>query len=96
MKVWLSGLFFLAVFFFEVNAQEVQQEPNILPPSPTAAELGKYGFIPVGLATGTAQVGVPLYTFKTRNLEVPISLSYQSKDPSVYVSGFQNLSITRF
>ena len=85
MKVCLSGLlkfcasiFLLTIFFLDLKGQEVEQAPNILPPSPTAAELGKYGFVPVGMATGTAQVGVPLYTFKTRNIEIPISLSYQS------------------
>lgn len=52
--------------------------PEITPPSPTAYELGKYGQIPVGEFTGTPNVNIPLYTYKTRNLSVPISLSYSS------------------
>lgn len=52
--------------------------PKIVPPSPTAYELGKYGQIPVGMFTGTPNVSVPLYTYNTRNLSVPISLSYSS------------------
>ena len=52
--------------------------PNILPPSPTAAELGKYGLIPVSLATGTPNIDIPLFEFKTKNLTIPISVSYNS------------------
>lgn len=49
-----------------------------LPTSPTAASLGNYGNIDVGLHTGTVQYSIPIYSFKTRNLEVPISLNYSS------------------
>src|SRR5690554_1065147 len=52
--------------------------PKIVPPSPTAYEFGKYGQVPVGMFTGTPSVSVPLYTYNTRNLSVPISLSYSS------------------
>jgi len=55
-----------------------QISPEITPPSPTAYELGKYGQIPVGEFTGTVNTSVPLYTYKTRNLSVPLSLSYSS------------------
>lgn len=56
----------------------VQHAANMLPPSPTASELGKYGLVPVGLATGTPNVEIPLYTFTSRDLSVPISLSYNA------------------
>jgi YD repeat-containing protein len=52
--------------------------PNIIPPSPTAGELGKYGNVPVGMFTGAANVSVPLITFKTKDLESPLSLFYGS------------------
>lgn len=52
--------------------------PNIIPPSPTAGELGKYGNVPVGMFTGAANVSVPLITFKTKDLESPMSLFYGS------------------
>jgi len=54
------------------------QEPNIVLPSPTAYELGKYGQIPVGLFTGTINYSLPLYEYKTKHLSIPISLSYSS------------------
>lgn len=69
------ALIFTLVLCVHLNAQEL---PNITPPSPTAYELGKYGQIPVGMFTGTPNVSIPLYTYKTKNLSVPISLSYNS------------------
>src|SRR5689334_121720 len=56
----------------------VERSANMLPPAPTAAELGKYGLLPVGLANGTARADIPLYTFSTRNLSIPLSLSYSA------------------
>lgn len=52
--------------------------PKIVPPSPTAYELGKYGQVPVGMFTGTPNVSLPLYTYRSQNLSVPMSLSYSS------------------
>jgi hypothetical protein len=49
---------------------------KIIPPSPEAASLGKYGEVPVGLFTGIPQINVPLYSVKEGNVNVPISLSY--------------------
>lgn len=57
------------------NAQEM---PTIMPPSPTAASLGTYGQVPLGLFTGTPQINIPLYDFKTGKLTLPISLGYSS------------------
>lgn len=56
----------------------VERSANMLPPSPTASELGKYGLLPVSLATGTVSASIPLHTYKTKNLSIPISLSYSS------------------
>ncbi|MBN9382146.1 MAG: RHS repeat protein [Chitinophagaceae bacterium] len=50
--------------------------PAILPPSPNAAELGKYGDIPINMSTGALNLSIPLFSYKTKNLEVPLSLSY--------------------
>ncbi len=67
--------FMLVMLCGMVSSQDL---PSITPPSPTAFELGKYGEVPVGMFTGTANVSVPLYQYKTRNVSVPISLSYNS------------------
>ncbi|MGK7390099.1 MAG: hypothetical protein ACNS60_07100 [Candidatus Cyclobacteriaceae bacterium M2_1C_046] len=51
-------------------------EINVIPPSATAAELGKYGMVPVSLSTGSINVDIPLHTLQGKNLNLPISLSY--------------------
>lgn len=46
--------------------------------SPTAASLGKYGDIPVGLHTGIPNLQIPIYTVQSGPLKVPVSLSYHA------------------
>jgi YD repeat-containing protein len=50
--------------------------PQVIPPPPDAAALGKYGDVPVTLNTGTAAISVPIYDIKTPRLSLPISLNY--------------------
>ena len=67
------------LFSFEIYGQsENSFNPKIIPPSPTAYELGRYGQTDVGTFTGTPNISVPLYTYKTRNLSIPVSLGYNS------------------
>jgi YD repeat-containing protein len=76
----------LAVLIAGMGQFYAQQQPsngntniaNIIPPSPTAYALGNYGNVPVGLFTGTANVSVPLFTYETENIEMPINMSYGS------------------
>lgn len=51
---------------------------QVISPSPEAAELGKYGNIPVSLFTGTPDISVPLVTLRGKVLSLPTSLSYNS------------------
>ncbi|NDK57358.1 hypothetical protein [Pontibacter fetidus] len=84
MKITLPLLVFLLIFFNSLGQSVAQNEAydagynNFVPPSPTAYELGKYGQIPVSLSTGTPNISVPLHTFSTSNLQLPVSLSYNS------------------
>jgi hypothetical protein len=75
-------LLYVFVFMFltlQLFAQNTYLElPNLIPPAPNAYSLGKYGQIPVGLFTGSVFENVPLFTYKTKNLSIPISLSYNS------------------
>ncbi len=65
--------------FQELFAQTEQFElPKLIPPSPNAFELSKHGQIPIGLFTGAINYSIPLFTYQTKNLAVPISLSYIS------------------
>lgn len=52
--------------------------PTVIPPSPTAASLGKYGDIDVGKYTGIPNISIPLYNLSLGNLNVPIDLNYSS------------------
>jgi hypothetical protein len=75
-------LFVILVYFFsvELTAQQLAdiQTPKIVPPSPDAAALGKYGQIPVDKSTGIPQISIPLYEIKTPRFSLPISLSYHA------------------
>jgi YD repeat-containing protein len=54
----------------------VYDSKTMLPTSPEAAMLGRFGDIPIGYYTGTADVSVPLYTIKEAGLDIPIVLRY--------------------
>ncbi|QKJ31067.1 hypothetical protein HQ865_15325 [Mucilaginibacter mali] len=51
-------------------------KPQLVPASPTAANLGKYGDVPVNMSTGMANVSVPIFTVQGQDISLPISLSY--------------------
>lgn len=44
--------------------------------SPTVANLGLYGEIPVSYYTGTPNISIPLYEIKGKHVTVPVALSY--------------------
>lgn len=44
--------------------------------SPTVANLGLYGEIPVSHYTGTPQISIPLYEIRGKQISVPVNLSY--------------------
>ena len=49
---------------------------DIIPHSPEAEAMGKYGVLPVTLYSGLPSITVPIYDLKTPNLDLPFSLSY--------------------
>jgi len=58
----------------DLNAPDLDK--SLIAPSPEAAALGKFGIIPVSLATGMANVSIPIYELKSTKLSVPISINY--------------------
>lgn len=78
MKKLFSILSFLTIICVWGQNETPDFLPQITPPSPDAAALGNYGNIPVGEFTGAANINIPLITYKTKNLEMPISLYYGS------------------
>ncbi|NML21802.1 hypothetical protein HHL16_13005 [Pseudoflavitalea sp. G-6-1-2] len=77
---WLFLLSLCTLFFgVSVIAQDNPKENNrILPPSPTAASLGKYGEIPVSLYTGTPNISIPVYNIQSGSLSIPVGVSYHT------------------
>ena len=79
-----SRLFFLLFICFHALYTSAQSSnnsfkaPDIIPRSPEAASLGRYGEIPVGEYTGAADISIPLHVVKGGKLSFPISLSYNS------------------
>ena len=62
------------------TSNQSQYDPSVrnVPTSPEVALLGRFGNIPVGHYTGTAEVSVPLYLLKVNNIEIPLTLSYHT------------------
>ena len=52
--------------------------PPIVPASPEAKGMGKFGDVPVGAYTGTPDISIPIYTVKSGKLSLPITLSYHA------------------
>lgn len=71
-------IFFFLCIVFAASAQQDVKLPDILPPSPTAFALTRYGGINLGMQTGTAQYNLPIYTLASRKLSLRVSLSYSS------------------
>lgn len=82
----LSSLLLISPILYgqeEGPVTDPQKMVNVLPPSPTAAELGKYGDIPIGLFTGAMEYTIPLYKLRTGHLDLPITLNYSSNGVKV-------------
>lgn len=78
-KSSILKLFFFTIFFTNVIWSQVTKDlPNYFPVSPNAASFAKQGLYPVDYSTGKLNVSIPIYTIKTKELTVPISLSYNT------------------
>ncbi len=55
-----------------------QEVPNISPPTPEAAALGKFIDIPVSLHTGTPNISIPLTSISDGDLKTSVSISYHA------------------
>ncbi len=78
---------FISFLFCKALAQETVENPSILPPSPNSAELGRYGDIPISHSTGALNLDIPLSSITTKNLNLPISVSYSSNGLRVNAIG---------
>lgn len=77
-------LIFIVLKWSEVLAQPVQNVSqvshirNIIPPSPNASALGRFGEVPVSYSTGVPNISIPLYQLANGKLDVPVTLNYHS------------------
>ncbi len=75
-------VFLVLISYFVVYSQNDQQFnpglPQIIPVSPEAASLGKFGDVPVNLSIGKLNFTVPIYTIKVGDFSYPIYLQYNS------------------
>jgi hypothetical protein len=69
---------FLLLFLLSHVVKAQEQTRSVIPPSPNAEAFAKYGNTPVSTYTGVADISIPIYEIKVRDITVPISLSYHA------------------
>lgn len=81
MKKILFALLFLLNVNEKISAQITSANnalPPIIPPSPNAAALGKYGNTPVSTYTGIPNVSIPLYEVRVGDIILPVTMNYHA------------------
>ena len=68
---------------------------SLIPPSPEAANLGRWAATPISYYTGAAQISLPLHEVRAGGLQVPLSVSYNTTGQRVEeVAGWTGLGWT--
>jgi hypothetical protein len=62
----------------ESLAKDFLKTNVVIPPSPEAASLGKYGNTPVSYYTGAPNISLPFYTVQGKSISLPLSMSYNA------------------
>ncbi len=85
MKIEMKRLLFLHLFivifyncFCQSNNSAAQNTPKVIPPSPNAAAIEKFGSIPVDYSTGVPQISYPFWNWSRGKLSLNIGLSYHA------------------
>lgn len=58
--------------------ERIERMKNVIPPSPNASAIEKYGEWPVSLYTGLPQINIPIYTLSEKSISVPVQLNYHA------------------
>ncbi|MEC3875818.1 DUF5977 domain-containing protein [Chryseobacterium salviniae] len=68
----------LILTLLSINKAYSQEVPKVMPPSPNASALAQYANQPVSNYTGVPTISIPLYSVKSGEIELPISVSYHA------------------
>ncbi|MCA4900434.1 MAG: hypothetical protein ING88_16785 [Cytophagales bacterium] len=87
----MSALVFLQLISDASNAQTGRPQYNIpkiedlvkIPSSPEAQAFARYGNTPANIYSGTPNISIPIANLKAREIEVPISLTYDASGVKV-------------
>jgi YD repeat-containing protein len=75
----LRKIFIFLIVFFHLGIIRAQLDTkNIIPLSPNAAAIARYGEVPVSLYSGTPNISIPIYTIGSSKLKLPLQLSYHA------------------
>lgn len=75
--IFINLLLYSLVIIAQTASSYIPKIENT-PTSPEVALLGRFGDIPIGYYTGTADVSVPIYTIKEDDFELPITMQYHT------------------
>jgi len=78
MKTKLFILLFAVIASVPVHADDTELPFPVNIQSPNAANLGKYGDIPMNLFNGVPNINIPLIELKTKDMNLDISMSYDA------------------
>lgn len=83
-KTSLFVLAFLTAYMLPgQSAQTLKLLPTLIPPSPEAAGIARFGNYEVSEFTGVPNISIPLYTVKVGDLTVPVSINYHASGNKV-------------
>lgn len=83
-RIYKLLLFALAILYCaygqsqQIDFTKALKMSQVVPASPDAAGIEKFGNIPVSYATGVPDISIPVWTIKCGNLTWPVSLSYHA------------------
>ena len=78
INAWIRILVLIIIGFYVKNTQAQQNISQMVPLSPNAAAITKYGETPVSHFTGVPNIGVSIYEIQTQSFNLSISLSYHA------------------
>lgn len=77
IQIWVTFIFAVQLVPFKAYSQgNGLMRTDLISPSPTAANLAKYGEIPVTYYTGLPNVSIPVFTVTGNELSLPITFTY--------------------